>query len=332
MRKKYILKIMVSVMAISMLLTGCGGNATEQAAVVAQSGENEQQETLISNGETEHSMMLPSKEATTYENTSTEVQDTASKIAIFSEDDAPGLTKLDWTMFNDILNNDGFYHEDVSKELFANLLYDPRIDWSLVNEEFDSNYGNTTDGIRNFIIDVGKTGYSGLIYKDGIIISDEFLDKVGLWYGEIFIKPISQKYQNGDYATLEEDYKAKVADWKNNIGYSEEYGMLNSEEELIADVYFFNGLGSQGVPYTPIDSDYAEVPVVSSMRDLVINYRNQPIKDGTFDEGRFKRIMQASDSLLRKIYPENYESFKEAVNNILVDENGESLSYESLLE
>ena len=60
MRKKYILKMMVSVMAISMLLTGCGGNATEQAAVVAQSGENEQQETLISNGETEQAMMLPS--------------------------------------------------------------------------------------------------------------------------------------------------------------------------------------------------------------------------------------------------------------------------------
>lgn len=258
-------------------------------------------------------------------------QDGSSTAVMFSEKDAPGLTKLDWAMFNDILNNDGFYHEDVSKELFANLLYDKRIDWSLVNEEFDSNYGNTTDGIRNFITDVGKTGYSGLIYKDGIIISDEFLDKVGLWYGEIFIKPISQKYQNGDYATLEEDYKANVVDWKSNIGYSEEYGMLNSEEGLIADVYFFNGLGSQGVPYTPIDSDYSEVLVVSSMRDLVGNYRNQPIKDGSFDEGKFKRIMQASDSLLRQIYPENYESFKIAVNTVLVDENGESLSYDSLL-
>ncbi|MBQ8300113.1 MAG: hypothetical protein IJX99_09760 [Clostridia bacterium] len=197
--KKKIVTIVLLVTTLSFV--GCGAEMTNANKENAQVEEGQEVEAIESNGIAEGDMV--SEESTVFSedvsSTSAMVEEKEPWNGVYGENDAPGLTNIDWDAFNGYM-----YAEQVTflgdENLEINVLQvlgsDPRInnDWSALNEKFDTLYGNSEHGMAKFVQDV-VLSYN---YSSNFILG--FSN-----YAILYIEPYRSNTDNGVYGGIVED-------------------------------------------------------------------------------------------------------------------------------
>lgn len=179
---------------VSLLLSGCGAEETSGNVESSQvEEEQETQEKIESDDIVDDNM-----ENDESDNLSVEIDDKEPWNGVYSEKDAPGLTSIDWDLFNENMRDEQMiFLGDVDLEIniLQTLGNDPRInnDWSALNEKFDTLYGNDDEGMVRFANDLARS------YDYSVDFARGFCD-----YAYIVVEPYRTNTDNGVYGVINE--------------------------------------------------------------------------------------------------------------------------------
>lgn len=219
MKKKVLSKLFVSVITASLLLSGCGAEETSGNVEGSQvEKEQETQEKIESDDIVDDNM-----ENDESDNLSVEIDDKEPWNGVYSEKDAPGLTSIDWDLFNENMRDEQMiFLGDVDLEIniLQTLGNDPRInnDWSALNEKFDTLYGNDDEGMVRFANDLARS------YDYSVDFARGFCD-----YAYIVVEPYRTNTDNGVYGVINE------LEITNQAAYDEYIAKKEEESQAIRD-------------------------------------------------------------------------------------------------